>query len=91
MINPHAQLNTGAADRTLGRRRTAVALALLVATIASPSFPEARGQLFPDIADFRRYPNATLVGSAQQNRADQPTLGYRIKWTTNAAAVSTTT
>jgi hypothetical protein len=48
-----------------------------------PSFAEARGQLLPDIADFPAYPNAKLIGSAVQNRVDQPPQGYRIKWTTS--------
>jgi hypothetical protein len=48
-----------------------------------PSFAEARGRLLPEIADFPTYPNATLVGSAQQNRPAQPVQGYRIKWTTS--------
>jgi hypothetical protein len=52
------------------------------AVATDPSFPEARGSLLSDVPDFPTYPNATLVGSAQQNRIDQPIQGYRIKWTT---------
>lgn len=47
-----------------------------------PSFLEARGRMLPGVPDFPSHPAATLVGSAEQNRAGAPTEGYRIKWTT---------
>jgi hypothetical protein len=58
------------------------------ATIATdPSFRELKGGLLPGIPELPAYPGATLVGSAERNRPDEPNRGYRIKWTTGDSPV----
>jgi hypothetical protein len=51
-----------------------------------PGFPERRSGLLPGTPAFPVYPGATLVGSAARNRADEPSRGYRIVWTTKDPA-----
>ena len=53
-----------------------------------PAFAERRGAMLPGVPAFPAYPGATLVGSAARNRADEPSRGYRVVWTTKDSAVA---
>ena len=47
-----------------------------------PAFPELKGGFIQGMPEFPSYPEGTLIGSAERNRANEQNRGYRIKWTT---------
>jgi hypothetical protein len=52
-----------------------------------PAFPEQIGKLMDGFPEFPVYPQAKLVASAKTNPANEPDLGYRAKWDTQASVI----